>query len=90
MTASQTTSERLIRVEVIMEEFRKETRDALGRIERHQEKFEERLAKAEESINTARVGWKTLITIGGFLLTIAGTVGAFIAKYLPFMGAAPR
>lgn len=89
MTAP-TTGERLIRVEVIMEEFRKETREALTRIERHQEKFDERLAAAETTIATAKVGWKTLVTIGGILMTVAGAVGAFIAKYLPFLGSAPR
>lgn len=89
MTAP-TTGERLIRVEVIMEEFRKETREALSRIEKHQEKFDERLAKAEQTIATAKVGWKTLVTLGGTLMTIAGAVGAIAAKYLPFLGAAPR
>lgn len=85
-----TTGERLIRVEVIMEEFRKETREALSRIEKHQEKFDERLAKAEQTIVTAKVGWKTLVTLGGTLMTIAGIVGAIASKYLPFLGAAPR
>jgi hypothetical protein len=89
MTAP-TTGERLIRVEVIMEEFRKETREALARIEKKQERFDERLADAETTIATAKVGWKTLVTIGGFLLTVAGAVGAFVAQYLPFFGAAPR
>ena len=85
-----TTGERLIRVEVIMEEFRKETREALARIEKHQEKFDERLAQAEQTIATAKIGWKTLVTLGGTLMTVAGTVGAIAAKYLPFLGAAPR
>ena len=89
MTAP-TTGERLIRVEVIMEEFRKETREALARIEKHQEKFDERLAQAEQTIATAKIGWKTLVTLGGTLMTVAGAVGAIAAKYLPFLGAAPR
>lgn len=89
MTAP-TTGERLIRVEVIMEEFRKETREALARIEKHQEKFDERLAQAEQTIATARVGWKTLVGVGTVVITVAGTVGAFIAKFLPLLGAAPR
>ncbi len=89
MTAP-TTGERLIRVEVIMEEFRKETREALARIEKHQEKFDERLAQAEQTIATARVGWKTLVGLGTVIVTVAATVGAFIAKFLPFLGAAPR
>ena len=89
MTAP-TTGERLIRVEVIMEEFRKETREALARIEKHQEKFDERLAAAEHTIATAKVGWRTMVTIGGTLMTVAGAVGAMVAKYLPFLGAAQR
>jgi hypothetical protein len=89
MTAP-TTGERLIRVEVIMEEFRKETREALARIEKHQEKFDERLAAAEQTIATAKVGWRTMVAIGGTLMTAAGAVGAMVAKYLPFLGAAPR
>lgn len=89
MTAPST-GERLIRVEVIMEEFRKEVREAFSRVERHQEKLDVRLAKAEETISTAKVGWKTLLWVGGTIMTISGTIGAMVAQWLPFLGAAPR
>ncbi len=89
MTAP-TTGERLIRVEVIMDEMRKEMRDGLGRIEKKQEQFDERLASAEEKISTASVGFKTLLWAAGILTTVAGTVGALVAKYLPFLSGAPR
>jgi multidrug resistance efflux pump len=33
------------------------------------------------TLDEARGGWKTLVMIAG----VAGTVGAFIGKYLPFL-----
>jgi len=89
MTAPST-GERLIRVEVIMEEMRKEMRDGLQRIEKKQEQFDARLASAEEKISTASVGFKTLLWVAGVLTTVAGTVGAIVSKYLPFLSGAPR
>lgn len=89
MTAP-TTGERLIRVEVIMEEFRKEVREAFSRLERQQEKLDIRLATAEETISTAKVGWKTLLWVGGAIMTISGTIGAMVAQWLPFLSGAPR
>lgn len=85
-----TTGERLIRAEVLMEETRKEVRDGFIRIERQLEKIDLRMNHAEEKIATASVGFKTLLWVAGIITTAAGTVGALVAKYLPFLAAAPR
>lgn len=82
--------ERIVRLEVLQEETRKELRDGFSRIEKQLDKIQERMGHAEQDIATARVGLKTLIWVGSILMTVAGTVGAFVAKYLPFLGAAPR
>lgn len=88
--STPTTGERLIRAEVLMEETRKEVRDGFFRIEKQLEKIDSRMGTAEEKIATASVGFKTLLWVAGVLTTIAGTIGALVSKYLPFIGAAPR
>lgn len=87
---SPSTGERLIRAEVLMEETRKEMRDGFSRIEKQLEKIDTRMGTAEEKISTASVGFKTLLWVAGALTTIAGTVGAIVSKYLPFLSGAPR
>lgn len=39
-----------------------------------------------EVMNQAKGGWKTLVIVG----TVSGAVGAFLAKFLPFLNAMPR
>ena len=89
--------ERIVRLEVLQDETRKEVRDGFFRIEKQLDKIHERmdsadekLGRAEERIATASVGFKTLLWVASILTTVAGTIGAFVAKYLPFFGSAPR
>ena len=39
---------------------------------------------------TAKVGWRVMWVVGTFVLTLAGAVGALIAKWLPLFGGLPR
>lgn len=82
--------ERIVRLEVLVDESRKEMRDGFLRIEKQLDKIQERMDHAEQDIATARVGFKTLLWVGGVLMTVAGTVGAIVSKYLPFLSGAPR
>lgn len=78
--------ERLVRVEVIMDEVRTDLRDILKRLDR----MEDRIVETEDAIKTVRVGWKTLWFLGSFVVTTAGAVGALIAKWIPIFGGMPR
>jgi hypothetical protein len=89
MTAP-TTGERFARLETIVEQSFKRLEEKMDAANSRLEELDKRTGALEVDFLKAKIGWKTLVTIGGFLMTIAGTVGAMIAKYLPFLGAAPR
>lgn len=82
--------ERIVRLEVLVDESRKEMRDGFLRIEKQLDKIQERMGHAENDIATARVGFKTLIWVGSILMGIAGAAGALASKYLSFLNIAPR
>lgn len=86
MNSETQSIERLVRVEVIMDEVRTDLRDILKRLDR----MEDRIVQTEDAIKTVRVGWKTLWFIGSFVVTTAGAVGAFVAKWIPIFGGMPR
>lgn len=78
--------ERLVRVEVIMDEIRGDIKEVVRKFD----KVDERLSVVETKIGKAEVGWKVLITVGSFALTAAGAVGALLAKWLPFFSGLPK
>lgn len=90
MTYASNMLERIARLETQMEGAREDIKEGFRSLEQKLEKMRIRLDKAEDEILKAKVGWKTLVTVGGFLTTAAGAVGAFAAKFLPFLGSAPR
>lgn len=79
-------TERLVRVEVIMDEVRTDLKDLIRKIEG----LEIRVRHAEDRIMAAGVGWRTVLTIGTGLMTISGFVGALLSKWLPFLGSLPK
>lgn len=81
---------RFVRLETIVEQSFKRLEEKIDAGNKKLEELEKRTGALEVDVLKAQIGWKTLVTIGGFLMTIAGTIGAMIAKYLPFLGAAPR
>lgn len=86
MSADTQSIERLVRVEVIMDEVRTDLRDILKRLDR----MEERIVETEDAIKTVRVGWKALWFIGSVVVASAGAVGALVAKWIPIFGGMPR
>lgn len=78
--------ERLVRVEVIMDEMRSDLKELISKID----KIETRVRNAEDAISKAQVGWRVLLTIGTGVVTIAGTAGALMAKYLPYFSSLPK
>lgn len=78
--------ERLVRVEVIMDEIRSDLRELLKKVEI----FDTRLRATEDDMRAAKVGWKVLLTVGSAAMTAAGAIGALIAKWLPFLGGLPK
>lgn len=64
-----------------------------GRLTAKVEMLEEQVAEmradlraVRDMLNEARGGWKLMLAVAGF----AGTAGALIAKFLPFLYSAPR
>lgn len=89
--------ERLAKQEVRMEEVRKDIVDVregvtqgFDKLDTRFSAMEMRLATTEDIVKTARIGWRTLLATGTFILTLSGTVGALIAKWLPFAGGVPK
>jgi hypothetical protein len=78
--------ERLVRVEVIMDEVRSDLKDLIRKID----KIEVRVGETEDAIKTAKIGWRMLFTLGTGAMTLAGMVGALISKWLPFLGSLPK
>lgn len=78
--------ERLVRVEVIVDEMRGDLKDLIRKIDG----MDTRIRAAEDSIRDARVGWKVILAVGTGAMTIAGTIGAFVGKWLPFFGGMPK
>lgn len=89
--------ERLAKQEVRMEAVRKDIVDVREGVHQGFDKLdarfatiEARLATTEDIVKTARIGWRTLVAVGSVILTLAGTAGALIAKWLPFAGGFPK
>jgi hypothetical protein len=78
--------ERLVRVEVIMDEVRDDLKTLIAKIDN----LESRVRAAEDAVSQAQVGWRVLVTLGTGAVTIAGTAGALMAKFLPFFSTLPR
>lgn len=78
--------ERLVRVEVIMDEVRDDLKTLIAKIDN----LESRVRAAEDAVSQAQVGWRVLVTLGTGAVTIAGTAGALMAKFLPHFSSLPR
>lgn len=78
--------ERLVRVEVIMDEVRDDLKALIKKID----DIDKRVRVSEEAIVKAHFGWRILLTLGTGAMTVAGAVGALMAKYLPFFSTLPR
>lgn len=61
-------------------------RERMDRFEARMDRFEEKLDRALSILSEAKGGWKMLVAVGA----IAGALGAFVAKLLPFTGWMPR
>ena len=82
--------ERLVRMEVLMDEARADIAGGFADVRRKLDRLDDRLRKAEDTIKTAKVGWRVMWVVGTFVLTLAGAVGALVAKWLPLFGGLPR
>lgn len=78
--------ERLVRVEVIMDEVRDDLKSLIRKID----SLETRVRSTEDAIQATKVGWRVLLTIGTGVVTISGFIGAMIAKFLPFLSSFPK
>lgn len=76
---NRTEAERLVRVEVIMDEVRDDLKTLIAKMDN----LESRVRSAEDAVQQAQVGWRVLVTLGTGAVTIAGTAGALMAKFLP-------
>lgn len=70
MTSARPDGERIAKMEVEITHL-KDTQD----------KMLDTINRIDKTLSEARGGWKTLMLVAG----IASTVGAFIAKFLPFL-----
>jgi hypothetical protein len=43
-----------------------------------------------EILRGREIDWRTLVAVGTVILTLSGTVGALIAKWLPFAAGFPK
>lgn len=82
--------ERLVRVETLMEGTREDIAEGFAHIERKLSELNKRMAEAEDAIKTVKIGARTLWILGSVVMTASATFGAFIAKWLPFIGGLPK
>lgn len=75
--------ERLIRVEVLNDVTRKD----VAEIKTMFREMRDRLDKIDDDIKAAKVGGKTLWTVG---VLVAGLLGFFAHNILPYFGSLPR
>jgi hypothetical protein len=94
---ADTTLERLVRVEVLMDEIRKDIANGLDRVDQRLakidtriDKLEARVGSAEDAIKTVTIGWRALWLAGSAVVAIAAAIGALLSKWLPMFGAMPR
>lgn len=87
-------TERLVRVEVLVDVTRKEIgerfSDIVKRFEALNQRFEtlsQRLDSIDDDVKAAKVGGKTLWVVG---TTIAGAIGYFSHYIFPFFSSLPR
>jgi len=86
------TLERLVRVEVLMEEIGKDIAkgldrvdERLARIDTRIDKLESRIGGAEDAIKTVTIGWRVLWLAGSAV--VAAAFGAVASKWLPVFAA---
>jgi len=79
-----------VRMEVLMDEARADIADGFADLRRKLDRLDDRVRKTEDTIKTAKIGWRVMWVAGTFVLTLAGTIGALIAKWLPLFGGLPR
>jgi hypothetical protein len=82
--------ERLVRLEVLMDEARADIGEGFAELRRRLDRLDARVEETEDAIKTARIGWRVTWLLGTAVLTVAGTLGALIAKWLPLFGGLPR
>ncbi len=82
--------ERLVRMEVLVDETRREIAAGFADLRRKLDRLDARVGETEDAIKTAKIGWRVMWLFGSFVLTLAGAVGALLAKWLPLFGALPR
>jgi hypothetical protein len=91
------TLERLVRVEVLMEEIRKDIGKGLDRVDERLvridariDRLESRVGGAEDAIKTVTIGWRVLWLAGSAVVAVAAAIGAVASKWLPVFGAMPK
>jgi ferritin-like metal-binding protein YciE len=90
MTIPRTTEGRFTRLETIVEYGNKRIEEKIDASNKLIEDLDVRTRNLENEFLKAKISGKTLVAVGGVLMTIAGAMGALAAKYLPFLSAAPR